>query len=135
MIMVCMLGGLLCLILGLIVGLIRESWITGILSGLIPFLLTMWIGFGIASKVTGDGEVTGIIYATSREGLIWQTNTVWLKTDVESSTSMTFAVPDATLYEKAKALRDKKVTLKCYYTAGYIPSIGRTSVATAIEQF
>ena len=110
--------------------------INKILGVTLPLLfISIALCFMCVNKQTGTGNYIGTVYATNTNTVLWDTHEVVVKTDLNSSTAITFAVPDEETFNLCQHLRGCKVRIKCYTMFMYVPWIGDTYVLTEIAKY
>lgn len=90
---------------------------------ILPFaVLTFFAVFGVHIN-TGQGQYTGYITATEKNGLFWKTSRVYLKTELSASNEDKFCVMDeAVLSQLEEASRSQEpVTIK--YSSFFIEGL------------
>ena len=83
------------------------------LSIAIIILLIILLSFSGCIETTSNGKHSGQITAFEKEGLIWKTYTVYVKSDVSSSQEDTYCLEDLSILPQIeKASKDRsKVTI------------------------
>lgn len=64
---------------------------------------------------TGRGEHTGFITATEKHGIIFKTNTVYVKTDTQSSQEDSYCVVDEGVYKQLQKSSIEKTHVNVYF--------------------
>lgn len=83
-----------------------------VLVGLYGVFIMPFVGWHYE---TGRGEHTGYITAVERHGLIFKTNTVYLKTDTQSSQEDAYCVIDDEVYAQLQKLSTEKTHVNAYF--------------------
>lgn len=102
----------------------------------ILFLLVLFSG---CIETLSKGKHSGQITAVQKEGLIWQTWDVYVKTDISSSQEDKYCVEDESLIPQLYTLSENrtKITLLYrgeFYTAPWRCSDTRAGIITGIER-
>ncbi len=113
---------------------ITHSFLKSFIVGTIVGVFCVFACTKISDIETGTAEYNGTIYSTSTDGLIWTTNHVAIKTDLESTSAITFAVQDHELFEQFKRYRSDgvPVVIKCRTLMGANPWVGDSFIATSV---
>lgn len=72
---------------------------------------------------TGRGEHTGYITAVERHGVFFKTNTVYLKTDTQSSQEDAYCVIDDEVYAELQKLSSVKQHVNAYFFSWFAAGI------------
>jgi hypothetical protein len=104
----------------------------GIAGGLL-FILLGWLIWGFICYIpliivginfeTGRGEHTGYITATEKTGILFKTNTIYFKTDTQSSQEDTYCVIDEKVFEQLKEKSEKKEKITVQFYSLFEPGI------------
>lgn len=68
---------------------------------------------------TGNGEHTGFITAVEKTGIFFKTNTIYLKTDTQSSQEDQYCVVDQEVFNKLKEYVTNKQHVNVYYVSWF----------------
>lgn len=86
---------------------------------------------------TGTGEHTGYVTAAEKTGIIFKTNTVYLKTDPQSSQEDAYCVVDSGLYSQLENLSRQKAQVTVNYISWLVSGVkncnGEQAVITGIS--
>ncbi len=112
----------------------KHPFLKSFIVGAVVGAFSIFVCTKISDIETGTAEYNGTIYATSTEGVVWITNHVVIKTDLESTSSISFAVQDHELFEQFKKYRNEEVpvVIKCRTLVGANPWVGDSFVATSV---
>jgi hypothetical protein len=79
------------------------------------FLLLFVVFLAGCGVTTRDAEHTGFITAVEKNGLIWPTGRVYVKTDLSSSQEDRYCVEDEKIYNQLKQKAKNKESLTLVY--------------------
>lgn len=72
---------------------------------------------------TGRGEHTGYITAVERHGIFFKTNTVYLKTDTQSSQEDDYCVVDPEVFSKLQEYSTTKQHINVYFLSWFASGV------------
>lgn len=104
----------------------------GYLLSVVAVIAAIWLAFTGIHINTGDGEHTGFITAVEKNGLIWKTNTAYIKTDTQSSQEDRYCVIDSGVAQTLKILSSAKEHVTIQYMSYLLPGITECNGEDAI---
>jgi len=91
-------------------------------AGIFGLIVLALLGWGLISHIgtANEGQHTGYVTAVEKEGIIWKTWRVYIKTDPQSSQEDKYCVEDESLIPKLQKMQESRQLVTLNYSS---PSI------------
>lgn len=94
--------------------------------------LLIWVPIFGLHHVTGQGSHVGYITATENSGVFYKTNTVYVKTDTQSSQEDSYCVIDPAIFDKLTDAAVSKEKVEVKYTSYFSTSFKECSQSDTV---